>query len=123
MNLRFPHPIARPSSLLEAAATADLVTALYNPRSLRRTGQLARAIAILGVHRPPDTPVIVASNLGRPDEALRVVPLSDFDPATVDMLTIVLVGSSESRAFTRGDGTIIAYTPRGYAGKHPGRQP
>jgi cobalt-precorrin 5A hydrolase / precorrin-3B C17-methyltransferase len=102
---------------LEAAAHSDLVTALYNPRSARRTDQLARAMAILRAHRPPDTPVIVASNLGRPDEALQVVPLSAFDPATVDMLTIVLVGSSESRAFTRGDGSTIAYTPRGYAGK------
>jgi cobalt-precorrin 5A hydrolase / precorrin-3B C17-methyltransferase len=104
---------------LEAAASADLVTALYNPRSARRTNQLARAIAILAAHRPPDTPVIVASNLGRPDERLNVVPLSAFDPATVDMLTIVLVGSSESRSLTRGDGTTIAYTPRGYAGKQP----
>jgi cobalt-precorrin 5A hydrolase/precorrin-3B C17-methyltransferase len=47
------------------------------------------------------------------------VPLAGFDPETVDMLTIVLIGSSESRSFTRGDGTTIAYTPRGYAGKHP----
>jgi cobalt-precorrin 5A hydrolase / precorrin-3B C17-methyltransferase len=50
---------------------------------------------------------------------LRVVPISAFDPATVDMLTIVLVGSSDSRNFTRGDGSTIAYTPRGYAGKNP----
>jgi cobalt-precorrin 5A hydrolase / precorrin-3B C17-methyltransferase len=104
---------------LEAAAHSDLVTALYNPRSARRTDQLVKAMAILGAHRPPDTPVIVASNLGRPDEALRVVPISAFDPATVDMLTIVLVGSSDSRNFTRGDGSTIAYTPRGYAGKNP----
>jgi cobalt-precorrin 5A hydrolase / precorrin-3B C17-methyltransferase len=75
-------------------------------------------MAIFAAHRPPDTPVIVASNLGRPDELTRVVPFSAFDPAQVDMLTIVLVGSSESRAFTRGDGSTIAYTPRGYAGKH-----
>jgi cobalt-precorrin 5A hydrolase / precorrin-3B C17-methyltransferase len=102
---------------LEAAASSDFVTALYNPRSARRTDQLVRATAILRAHRPPDTPVIVASNLGRSDERLHVVTLSAFDPATVDMLTIVLVGSSESRAFTRGDGTTIAYTPRGYAGK------
>ncbi|HUE46966.1 MAG TPA: precorrin-3B C(17)-methyltransferase [Aestuariivirgaceae bacterium] len=114
-------PWAAIEQRLEAAASSDLVTALYNPRSARRTDQLARAIAILGAHRPPDTPVIVASNLGRPDERFRVVPFSTFDPATVDMLTIVLVGSSDSRAFTRGDGSTIAYTPRGYAGKHAGK--
>jgi cobalt-precorrin 5A hydrolase/precorrin-3B C17-methyltransferase len=104
---------------LRAAAQSDLVTALYNPRSARRTDQLVKATAIFAAHRPPDTPVIVASNLGRPDEQTRVVPLSAFDPVQVDMLTIVLIGSSESRVFTRGDGSTIAYTPRGYAGKHP----
>ena len=104
---------------LRAAADADLVTALYNPRSARRTDQLAKAIAIFAARRPPGTPVVVASNLGRPDERTRVVPLADFDPAEIDMLTIVLIGSSASRAFTRGDGTTIAYTPRGYAGKTP----
>jgi cobalt-precorrin 5A hydrolase/precorrin-3B C17-methyltransferase len=102
---------------LRAAAESDLVTALYNPRSARRTDQLVKAMAIFEAHRPPDTPVIVASDLGRPDERTRVVPLANFDPETVDMLTIVLIGSSESRSFTRGDGTTIAYTPRGYAGK------
>jgi cobalt-precorrin 5A hydrolase / precorrin-3B C17-methyltransferase len=104
---------------LHAAAESDFVTALYNPRSARRTDQLARAVTIFEAHRPPDTPVIVASNLGRPDEALRVVAFSAFEPAVVDMLTIVLIGSSESRFFTRGDGSTIAYTPRGYAGKTP----
>jgi cobalt-precorrin 5A hydrolase/precorrin-3B C17-methyltransferase len=61
--------------------------------------------------------VIVASNVGRPTEQVRVVHLADFDPATVDMLTIVLIGASTSRAFVRGDGRTVAYTPRGYAGK------
>jgi cobalt-precorrin 5A hydrolase/precorrin-3B C17-methyltransferase len=102
---------------LHAAAKSDFVTALYNPRSARRTDQLVKAMAIFQAHRPLDTPVIIASNLGRPDELTRVVPFSAFDPAQVDMLTIVLIGSNESRAFTRGDGTTIAYTPRGYAGK------
>jgi cobalt-precorrin 5A hydrolase / precorrin-3B C17-methyltransferase len=102
---------------LHAAAQSDLVTALYNPRSARRTDQLARAMAILESHRAPDTPVIVASSLGRADETVRVLPLAAFDPADVDMLTIVLVGASESRSFTRGDGTTLAYTPRGYAEK------
>jgi cobalt-precorrin 5A hydrolase / precorrin-3B C17-methyltransferase len=74
-------------------------------------------MAILESHRAPDTPVIVASSLGRADETVRVLPLAAFDPADVDMLTIVLVGASMSRSFTRGDGTTLAYTPRGYAEK------
>ncbi|HHG89267.1 MAG TPA: precorrin-3B C(17)-methyltransferase [Devosia sp.] len=102
---------------LQAAAKADFVVAFYNPRSKRRTDLLDRAKAFFLEHRPPETPVIVASNLGRADEKLRVVELQHFNPETVDMLTIVLFGSSQSRAILRGDGTSVAYTPRGYANK------
>src|SRR6185503_14628107 len=50
---------------LEAAASGDFVTALYNPRSQRRVGLIEEAKSTFIMHRPPDTPVIVASNLGR----------------------------------------------------------
>jgi len=46
-----------------------------------------------------------------------VTTLAAFDPAEIDMLTIVLIGASSSRAFSRGDGSTAAYTPRGYANK------
>lgn len=104
-----------------AAARGDFVTAFYNPRSLKRRDQLDRAIAILKPERPPETPVIIASNLGRPEETVRIVPLKDFDIRHVDMLTLVMVGSSQSRSFRRGDGQTYAYTPRGYAKKRLGR--
>ncbi len=106
---------------LKAAAEGDFVVAFYNPRSLKRTDQLARAIRLLKPRRRADTPVIVASNVGRPDERIAITTLQDFDPETVDMLTIVLVGSSISRTFTRGDGRTVAYTPRGYAKKRETR--
>jgi cobalt-precorrin 5A hydrolase/precorrin-3B C17-methyltransferase len=102
---------------LAAAAAGDFVVAFYNPRSLKRTDQLARAVAILKPHRSGDTPVIVAANVGRPQERIVTTTLAAFDPETVDMLTIVLVGSSISRTFARGDGSTLAYTPRGYAKK------
>lgn len=102
---------------VRAAAEGDFVVAFYNPRSLRRTDHLDRAVAILRERRPADTPVVVASNLGRDDERVGIVPLATFDTAVVDMLTIVLVGSSQSRSFARGDGAVRAYTPRGYAKK------
>lgn len=102
---------------IQAAAAGDFVTAFYNPRSLKRRDQLERAIGILRLHRPSDTPVIIASNLGRPEETVRIVPLEDFDTGVVDMLTLVMVGSSQSRALQRGDGRVYAYTPRGYAKK------
>ena len=68
-------------------------------------------------HRPHDTPVILATNLGRPGEAVRVVPLGELNVDDVDMLTVVIVGSSESRTMRTGDGRTWVYTPRGYAGK------
>ena len=79
--------------------------------------QLERAFGILSSHRPPDTPVVIASNLGRPEEQVRIIRFADFNPDDVDMLTLVMVGSSHSKRFARGDGTTAAYTPRGYAKK------
>lgn len=102
---------------IHAAAEGDFAVAFYNPKSHRRTGQLARALAILKERRPATAPVVAASQLGRPDERIAVSTLAAFDPATVDMLTIVLVGASQTRAFARGDGTRVVYTPRGYAAK------
>lgn len=100
-----------------AAAEGDFVVAFYNPVSRRRRTQLHAARAILAAHRPPDTPVVLARSLGRPEERLTVTTLAGLDPETVDMLTVVLVGSSATRAVPRGDGGSWVYTPRGYAGK------
>ena len=102
---------------VKAAAEGDFVISFYNPRSLKRRDQLQRAFAILAQHRPPETPVIIASNLGRPEEKVTIVPFSGFNPDDVDMLTLVMVGASQSKSFTRGDGQTYAYTPRGYAKK------
>ncbi len=102
---------------LQAAAVGDFVISFYNPRSVQRRDQLERAFAILKDHRLPDTPVVVASNLGRPSEAVKIVQFRDFNPDDVDMLTLVMVGSTQSRSLTRGDGKTHAYTPRGYARK------
>jgi cobalt-precorrin 5A hydrolase / precorrin-3B C17-methyltransferase len=102
---------------LHAAAEGDFVISFYNPRSLKRRDQLERAFAILKNHRPPDTPVVIASNLGRPTEKTKIVKFGDFNPEEVDMLTLVMVGSSQSKSFMRGDGKTYAYTPRGYAKK------
>jgi precorrin-3B C17-methyltransferase len=102
---------------LRAAAEGDFVISFYNPRSLKRRDQLERAFAILKQHRPEDTPVIIASNLGRPEEKVKIVHFAEFNPDDVDMLTLVMVGSSQSKRFARGDGKTYAYTPRGYAKK------
>lgn len=100
---------------LTAAAEGDFVVAFYNPVSKRRRTQLAAAKDILLKHRPAGTPVVLGVNLGRPDETLRVLTLGALEVDDVDMLTTVLVGSSNSKAVMRGDGKPFVYTPRGYA--------
>ncbi|MEM7465203.1 MAG: precorrin-3B C(17)-methyltransferase, partial [Pseudomonadota bacterium] len=100
-----------------AAAEGDFVIAFYNPVSRRRRTQLAEAKQILLAHRPSDTPVILATNLGRKGEAVRVVPLEDLQVEDLDMLTVVLVGSSQTCVVKTGHGKDWVYTPRGYAAK------
>jgi cobalt-precorrin 5A hydrolase/precorrin-3B C17-methyltransferase len=101
---------------LQAAADGDFVVALYNPASARRREQLPRAIEILRAQRPPATPVVVARNLGRSGETVDVTTLAAFDAAVVDMLTLLLVGSSRTRAFADSVSRRV-YTPRGYAAR------
>lgn len=102
---------------LLAAAAGDFVVAFYNPVSQRRRTQLAAAKDILLRHRPADTPVVLARNLGREGETMTVVALSDLKVENVDMLTLVIVGSSATRVVQRPDGGQWVYTPRGYAKK------
>lgn len=103
---------------LNAAADGDFVVAFYNPVSLRRRSQLTAAKEILLKKRPADTPVILARNLGREGERVTVVDLAALDIDAVDMLTLVIVGSTETRRVARPDGGVWVYTPRGYAAKH-----
>ncbi|MDQ0455902.1 cobalt-precorrin 5A hydrolase/precorrin-3B C17-methyltransferase [Rhizobium paknamense] len=102
---------------VKAAGEGDFIIAFYNPVSLKRRTQLAYARDELLTYRPADTPVILATNLGREGEKVRVVPLGGLNVDDVDMLTVVIVGSSESRVVKTGDGREWVYTPRGYSGK------
>jgi len=96
---------------LQAAAAGDFVVALYNPRSLGRDWQLARARELLLEGRPASTPVALARQLGRADEAVSLHSLGELPVEQVDMLTLVLIGNSSSYA---KDGRMV--TPRGYPG-------
>lgn len=101
---------------IRAVAAGDFTVAFYNPVSKRRRTQLAAAKEILLQARSGDTPVVLARNLGRDEETIRVVPLADLEVDMVDMLTLVLVGSSSTVHMTRGVREWV-YTPRGYAAK------
>ena len=102
-------PWPRIERRLALAAEADFVLALYNPASLRRDWQLARACALIGDHRAPDTPVGIVRRAYRPDQQVALTDLSNLASASVDMTTIVLIGSSATRRFDD-----LLYTPRGY---------
>ncbi|WP_189096633.1 precorrin-2 C(20)-methyltransferase [Streptomyces kronopolitis] len=99
---------------LHAAAGADLALALYNPGSRSRTWQVGKARELLLEHRAPDTPVILARDIGGPEESVRTVRLTDLDPHQVDMRTLLIVGSSQTQAVRRDDGTESVWTPRRY---------
>ncbi len=96
---------------LVAAAQADFVTALYNPRSQTRTQQLATARAIFLQYRDPDTPVAVVHSAYRQDEQITLTSLEQLLDTPIDMLTTVLIGNQSTR--THGEWMI---TPRGYLG-------
>jgi cobalt-precorrin 5A hydrolase / cobalt-factor III methyltransferase / precorrin-3B C17-methyltransferase len=97
---------------IEAVAGADLVVALYNPRSVRRPERLAEAARILLAHRLPETPCVIARNLSRAGESHHILRLDELAGAQADMLSLILVGSSRTRVLA-GD-TPRLYTPRGY---------
>ena len=94
---------------LRAVADGDFTVSLYNPRSKRRTAQLDRALEILAAHRPATTPAAIVTDVGRPAQRVVRTTLAALDPEQVDMLSLVVVGSSTTR--WQGDRMV---TPRGY---------
>ena len=97
---------------VRAAAVADFVMALYNPISKARPWQLGKVLELLRGLRAPDTPVVFATAVSRPDEEIVVTSLSEARPEMADMRTLVIVGSSETRCIRRGNGGVWVYTPR-----------
>ena len=93
----------------EAAAIGDFVVSLYNPRSKGRDWQLGKVREILLGHRSPDTPVGVVRDAYRPTQEVALTDLASLRPESVDMLTVVVVGSSQTRIVA---GRMV--TPRGY---------
>ncbi|PZX20387.1 precorrin-8X methylmutase [Breznakibacter xylanolyticus] len=109
-----------------AAAQGDFVTAVYNPVSHDRYWQLMRLRELFLQCRSPHTPVGIARQVGRDEQSVRVITLGELSAADADMLSIIIIGNSQSFAF---DDKLV--TPRGYADKYgpargatgePGRQ-
>ena len=94
---------------LEGAAKGDFVIAIYNPRSLERDWQLEYAVNLLKEHRPPSTPVVMARQISRRDESIKLFSLDNIPLEEVDMLTVLIVGNHSTENI---QGFIL--TPRGY---------
>jgi precorrin-3B C17-methyltransferase len=94
---------------LLAAAGADFVVALLNPKSGRRAWQFPRARDLLLHYLPPQTPAGLVRNAYRPGQSVDMTTLGRMADSPVDMLTTVIVGNSRTRLL--GHWLV---TPRGY---------
>lgn len=93
-----------------AAAKADFVIALYNPKSKKRVGPFERACDILKRYRKPQTPVGIVRDCERPGQKVRIIRLKDLPQCQdIDMTTTVIIGNSQT--YVKGKYMI---TPRGY---------
>ena len=99
----------------ELAAQGDFVTALYNPRSNKRVGQIKAVQESFLRYRAPETPVGIVTGASRANEATLISTLGDFTKEDINMFSIVIIGNSKTR--TVGDWMI---TPRGYQKREPG---
>jgi precorrin-3B C17-methyltransferase len=98
---------------LTAAAMADFVTAIYNPKSKRRTSQIARAREIFLAHRAAATPVGIVTAATRENERIAVTTLADMLEHEIGMQSTVIIGNSQT--YTWND---LIITPRGYGSKY-----
>lgn len=110
-DLLTPWPVI--ARRIDAAARADFVVALYNPKSGRRTQHIVEAQRILLNHRAPDTPVAIVKSAYRDAQRIQMVTLDHMADCDIGMLTTVLIGNSHT--FIQ-DGLMV--TPRGYANKY-----
>lgn len=96
---------------LTAAAQADFVVALYNPKSKTRVEQIAIAQRIFLQYRDPLTPVALVRSAYRTDEHITLTTLAELLTCPIDMLTTVLIGNQSTRTYANW-----MITPRGYLG-------
>jgi len=98
---------------LEAAAAADFVVAIYNPKSKKRAEHIVKAREILLAHRAPETPVGIVTAATRENERIVLTTLGKMLESEIDMQTTIIVGNSMTFAW---QGFMV--TPRGYAAKY-----
>jgi precorrin-3B C17-methyltransferase len=94
---------------VDLAAQGDFIISLYNPKSKGRPNYLRENIDIIRKHRAGTVPIAVVKNALREGQEVNISTLDTFDENIVDMMSIVIIGNSQSYVL---DGKFI--TPRGY---------
>ena len=94
------------------AAQSDLGVVLYNPVSQRRSWQLRKTREIFTLYRSSRAPVIIGRNLTRPGQNITFLTLEELEPAGLDMLSILIIGSPRTKTFLTRTGRAWCYTPR-----------
>lgn len=102
-------PWAKIERRIIAAAEADFITAIYNPKSIKRYWQIERLRELFLKERDANTPVGIVRQAGREDQEVTYTTLAEFDAEQIDMFTVVIIGNSQT--FTTRNRMI---TPRGY---------
>jgi len=110
-DLLTPWPVIE--KRIEAAAQADFVIGLYNPKSGRRTQQIVIAQQVISKYRKPETPVGLVKSAYRDLEKVILTDLTKFLDYEIGMLTTVIIGSSNTFVY---EGYMV--TPRGYTNKY-----
>jgi len=97
---------------LEAAAMADFVIILYNPKSKGRARHIVKAREIVMKYRSPETPVGIVKGAMREDEKIVLADLRTMLDHEIDMQTTVIIGNSKTFFWNN-----LMITPRGYENK------
>ncbi len=95
---------------LEMAAKGDFVICIYNPKSKKRLEHIEKTREILLKHKDKNTPVAIVKNALREGESYTLTNLNDFLNFDIDMLSVVIIGNSQSKIFDNR----YFLTPRGY---------
>jgi precorrin-3B C17-methyltransferase len=101
-----------------AAASADFVIVIYNPKSRGRPEHIMKARDIILKSRSGDTPVGIVRSATRENESIVITDLDTMLEHEIDMQSTVIIGNSQT--FVWKDRMV---TPRGYLRKYniPGK--
>ena len=99
---------------IHAALKGDFVLSIYNPTSSKRKYFFKIVLDHIQSVRSSDTPVVIAKNVGRKKEFIQCIKLREIKSDSIDMFTVLIIGSSQTKSFTKHKESTNVYTPRGY---------